>query len=330
MRPSVLFLSHPEKECGVHEFGCQVFEALRASERYRFAYQEIRTPDDLRAAVAREAPAALIVNWHPLTLRGVPLPEFRAAGRPVVGLLHEVTDEIADGLRDDLFPWYITHDPTLRTTNPRVFRGSRPLLAFAPAGPPPAVTTVGTFGFATPGKGFEGLVARVQAEFDECVIRMSIPHSSFCDADGAEARRVAARCRSLLYKRGIRLEVSHEFRSTPQVLEFLAGNSLNAFFYESQTGRGISSAVDLALAAGRPIALRRTPMFRHLHQVTPSIFVEDNSLREILRQGTGPLEPLRQTWTSARILMEYEGVMDLVLGAARAAPPARAARSPAP
>src|SRR5262249_15269538 len=147
-----------------------------------------------------------------------------------------------------------------------------------PARPAPDRVTVGSFGFATPGKGFEALVALAQETFDDCCIRLHLPSSDFCDADGALARDLAGRCRSLLPKRGVDFVIDHGFCDREHPIEFLGGISFTVFLYEPQDGRGISSAVDFALAARRPIALRRTGMFRHLFGVTPSVFVEDNPL----------------------------------------------------
>jgi len=93
---------------------------------------------------------------------------------------------------------------------------------------------------------------------------------------------------------------------------FLAGNSLNAFFYDDQEGRGISSAIDLALSARRPIAARRTAMVRHLFEADPSIFIEDRSLREIADSGLVPLQRYIDHWTAETVRADYEKMLDTV------------------
>jgi hypothetical protein len=211
------------------------------------------------------------------------------------------------------FDRWIDHDPSGCRENPRFVRSCRPLPVYANRFAPPPLPTIGTFGFAGPTKGLEDLVHRVQEEFDECLIRMALPFNAFGDPDGTKSRALVRRCRTLITKPGVRLEVSHEFRTIPRLLDFLARNSLNAFFYIEQQGRGLSSAVDLAIAAGRPVAVRRTSMFRHVFAATPSICVEERSLRDILAAGTTPLAQLRSAWTHDRIRGDYETLLDEVL-----------------
>jgi len=321
MRQTVLFVTHPQRACGVHQFGLQILEILSCSGRYRFVPAAVTTVEDLEGAIAAASPDAMLVNWHPITFPGVPPRAFRATGLPIAALMHEITDAMVQDPAALPFDHCIDHDPSGRRDNPRFVRSCRPLPAYTNPFAPPPLPTIGTFGFAGPTKGLEDLVLRVQEEFDECLIRMALPFNAFGDPDGTASRALARQCRSLLTKPGVRLEVSHEFRSIPRVLDFLARNSLNAFFYVEQEGRGISSAVDLAIAAGRPVAVRRTSMFRHVVAATPSICVEERSLQDILAAGTAPLEPFRAAWTHDRIRADYETLLDDVLAERPSAAP---------
>jgi hypothetical protein len=326
MQPTVLFVTHPQRACGVHQFGRHILDILSASHRYRFVPAEIATVADLEAARGVVRPDAMIVNWHPITFPAVPVAAFEATRLPIVALMHEITDDIVRDPAALPFDRWIDHDPGGCRENPRFVRSCRPLPAYENRFAPPPLPTIGTFGFASPTKGLEDLVRRVQEEFDECLIRMALPFNAFGDPAGTKSRALVRRCRMLLTKPGVRLEVSHEFRTIPRVLDFLARNSLNAFFYVEQQGRGLSSAVDLAIAAGRPVAVRRTSMFRHVSATTPSICVEERSLQDILAAGTMPLAPLRAAWTHDRIRSDYETLLDDALAEhtpARTASPRR-------
>jgi len=310
---SVIFFSHPEEQCGVHQFGRQIFAAVNNSSRFDFIYCDVSSSTDVRDAVLKYDPAAVLVNFHPATvgwIAGWPLWSLQV---PTIGIMHEMTDPIAEQTDDALFDYYIFHDPSAELRNPLFFTAGR-LIGQAPKSAKLAPRlTIGSFGFATPGKGFEAVAARAHAEFDDCVIRFNIPSSEFSDKDGSEARKVADRCRSIICKPGVHLEITHEFMDLEDVKNFLAGNSLNAFFYDEQSGRGISSAVDLALAARRPIALRRTSMVRHLFDAAPSIFIEERSLREIVGTGLTPLQPFIDRWTAENIRADYERILQTVL-----------------
>ncbi len=315
----ILFVSHKQTNCGVHQFGFDVAQVLQSSQRYLFIYRECDSPEDLLEAVKRDAPDAIIYNWHSTTLSWLTGPVVWLTDRPSVALIHEMDSTSASAMSDDTFDFFITPDPTLSTNNPIVFSTGRLIPKHRPRTELPARLTIGSFGFATPGKGFEALVALVNEQFDDCVIRLHLPPSDFFDPSGDHARALAMRCRALISKPQIDLVIDHDFFDRIQLIEFLAGNSMNAFLYEQQEGRGISSAVDFALAAERPIALRRVPMFRHLADVTPSIYVDDLPLSTILKNGFGHLLPLLQHWSPNSVMRDYERAMDRVfeMGARR-------------
>ncbi|MFA6006943.1 MAG: hypothetical protein WC764_04450, partial [Candidatus Paceibacterota bacterium] len=246
---------------------------------------------------------------------------------PHVGIIHEVTQEVADTATayrntwilgrmhkklNSLFDFYIAADPTLLLKNPLVFKTGR-LVPDYTSPPPPPVFTVGSFGFATPKKGFERIVEKVQEEFDEAIIRLNMPSADFGDTDGARARAIAERCRKSIYKKGIRLEISHEFFNKEQLLGFLAGNSMNVFMYEDTGGRGISSVLDNALAVKRPVAVTRCPMFRHVLSARPTICIDDSSLKTIYNNGFAPLQKIAAYWDKAHLVWDYERILDSVL-----------------
>lgn len=334
-KPVILFVSHPPKQCGVYEFGRTVFQAIAASPSYSFIKAECGSLIELKEKIKEFNPAAIIYNYHPSVLPWIcskvskGLYRNHIAGiHPVqVGIIHEVTQSIADtatgyGNRfitgaspkklNTLFDFYIAADPTLLLKNPLVFKTGRLIPEYNKQVPAPATLTIGSFGFATPNKGFEKLVERVNLEFDEAIIRLNMPAADFGDPDGANARQIAEQCRQRIRKPGIKLEVTHDFMTDTALLDFLAGNSMNVFHYEDKQGRGISSAVDNALAVKRPVAVSRCPMFRHLLQAKPSVCVEDLSLREILANGFGPLDKLSRTWNADNLRWEYERILHSV------------------
>lgn len=319
-RELVLFVSHKEKQCGVYQFGLHISDALRAPGRYEFRYVECADAEDYRATVQASAPAVIITNHHPATMpwmtRRVVL---QFPNIPQVGVIHEVTQEVADRADAGFFDFYLAPDPTLQLRNPIVFKTGRLVPHFRNESPPPQTPVIGSFGFGTNGKGFEELIHRVQAEFDEALIRLHVPFSAYYDAAGDEAKAIADRCRGLLHKSGVRLELSHHFLTTEQLLEFLASNSLNAFLYAKQNGRGISSVIDYALAVRRPVAVSGSSMFRHLHDARPSVNVEETTLRQILENGFAPLAGHAQAWTPESLVRDYERIVDAVLEASAAA-----------
>ena len=142
-----------------------------------------------------------------------------------------------------------------------------------------------------------------------------MPFNDVVDISGRTfALETAARCRRAVHKQGIRLEISHDFVSKTELLDFLAGNTLNAFFYDTHKHRGISSTIEHALAVQRPLAITKCGMFRHVSSTVPSICIEDTSLRQIIKNGTAPLEPFYRAWTPQDFVTALEGIFDQVLG----------------
>jgi SAM-dependent methyltransferase len=312
-RPRILFVSHPAVRCGVHQYGLTTAAELRKSRRYEFLYRECSSPADLRAAFTQLQPRVIIYNFTLLTLPWVTRDLLRTIPVPHVGILHEGTQRTADSLDTDLFHYHIAPDPTLLLFNSLVYKSGRVIPRFTNTKRLPRVPVIGSFGFGTPGKGFDAVVRQVQDEFDRAVIRLHIPLNDVVDRDGARAQAVIDQCRALVTKPGIRLDVTQHFLSNNQLLDFLAGNSLNAFFYATNEGRGISSVLDYALAVRRPIAITRSVMFRHLFDVQPSICIEDSSLRQILRNGFAPLANVAHEWTAENLLWDFERIIESIL-----------------
>lgn len=309
----VLFVNHKKSQCGVYEFGRNIGDALKASAM-DFVYRECGSANEFARVAKQESADAIIYNYHPATMRWLNIGVTKRIKCPQFGVIHEVTQAVADRADNSLFNFHIAHDPTLLLKNPIVFKTGRLIPPYERYADAPTVTTIGSFGFGTDGKGFEKIVALVEQEFGEAAIRFNIPFSTFCDADGANAHRIADECRRLVTRPGIRLEITHDYLDQAALLDFLASNTINVFLYEDRgIPRGLSSATDVALAAGRPIAVSPNAMFRHLLDAVPSVSVADRSLKEIIERGVAPLEKLYREWSEEMLCWEYERICNTVL-----------------
>lgn len=305
----VLFINHKKSQCGVYEFGRNIGLALKKS-KYEFLYHECSSTREVRAIAEKEHPDLIIYNYNPSTMGWLNKVFTRSFKCPQLGIIHEVTQRIADRADSTLFDFHIAHDPTLEIRNPLVFRAGRLIPHYENKFELPSVPTIGNFGFAGAKKGHRKLVEMVQSQFDQAVIRINMPFATFGDTEGTIAKAVAKDCRKALTKKGIKLEISHDFLQEPQLLDFLAQNTINLFLYE-ETGeqRGISAATDMALAVDRPLGVSRQSMFRHILGAEPSVCVEDSSITEIIKNGTKPLEPFYNQWTEETICRDYEQIV---------------------
>jgi hypothetical protein len=316
-KKNILIISHKEQQCGVYQFGRNISNALLKSEKYNFIYAECSSADEYFSALSKFTPSAIIYNYYPSTLPWLKKKITRKIDIPHIDIIHEVTQEVADSVADSFFDFHIAADPTLLLKNPIVYKTGRLIQSYENGYPLPEIPTIGSFGFGTAGKGFERLVSTVQNEFDEAIIRLNIPFAAFADSDGTGARAIAEQCDKIVVKPGIQLVLSHQFLTQEQVLQFLALNTLNAFFYEENKGRGISSVIDYALAVQRPIAISKSTMFRHMHSACPSICIEDSSLKQIIQNGTAPLARYSKDWSEANLIWDYERIIESVLSKKR-------------
>ncbi len=318
---TVLIISHSQKQCGVHEFGKNIAEALRSSTHYNFTYVECSGIPELNQLVVTHQPVAIIYNYHPSTMPWLTMKvihtfkisRIKRIKVPQIAIQHEVTQQWADHRDNRLFDYYIAADPTLLLKNPIVFKTGRLIIKAADHFPVPEVPVIGSFGFGTPNKGFEELVKAVQQDYDKAIIRFNIPAADFGDKEGINARKIADDCRKLIVKPGIELSITHDFFSRSQLMEFLGRNTVNVFLYQDKQGRGISSTIDYALGVDRPVVVSDSIMFRHLHNVEPSIVYGRNTIRQIVENGIAPLAKLKEEWNSTNLVWEYERIITAVL-----------------
>ncbi len=335
MKENILFVSHYKTQCGVYEFGDDIYKALSVSQRYNFIKLEVQSLQELKDGIKKYTPVAVIYNFHPAVMpwlyekkiKGFYTNNIYGFKILQLGIIHEVTEAIADcavgrkrnilttdahAILNSFFDFYIAPDPTLRSTSEFIYKTGR-LVPSYKSETDQIITSkpvIGSFGFATPNKGFEDLIKRVQEEFDEAHIRFNMPFAEFGDKDGSNARLISEKCKALITKTGISIEISHDFLGKTEVLDFLSKNTLNAFFYQDKTGRGISSAVDLAMAVKKPIAVTECPMFRHILTTEPSISVDKLPLKEIIANGFTPLQKLADDWSEDNIRSRYEFILD--------------------
>lgn len=338
MNKKILFVSHRKAQCGVYEFGKSISDVLRNSKSYNFIRVECSSLAELHHAIEVNAPDLIIYNYYESVLPWIATRvgprvyrnNIASIGVPQVGIIHEITQHVADtavnyrtkflfsgvsNFSSSLFDFYIAPDPTLLLYNPIVYKTGRLIPAYQNKFPLPPKLTIGSFGFGTPKKGFEKIVQLVQQEFDEAVIRFNIPSADFGnDPDGAKARAIAEKCKALITKPGIQLKVTHDFHDSRGMLDFLAQNTVNMFLYEhnERSGKGLSSAVDNAMAVQRPVVVSDAVMFRHIFDTDPSICITQEGLTTIIRNGFAPLQKHYDEWNAENLLWDYERIINSV------------------
>lgn len=295
-----LFVNTTNERCGVWQYGDRLWWCLEPSERIKWWRADCTDFGNLMASVNHCKPDWIVYNWAPLIggyLSGAP---FDIAPTQAI-IFHDThINELA-------WPAILFSDP-----------GMAPRSNWHPIGRPIGKCCISTHLDKTPSIGCHGfigaqatnVVAQVIKEFEYATVRLLLPFSPFCDWQGHAATSIAAQCREMVKGTGIHLEVSHDFLAPDDLLHWLAQNTINCYLRDpAMPWRGVSSAPDSALAVLRPLAVNKCSAFRHLHNCSPSICVEDSSLKDIIANGLAPLLPLYDQWSAENVRRQVEDVL---------------------
>lgn len=311
----ILLVNHSKKQCGVYQYGLNVYLTCKPSSKYEFVYEECQSAVHLDQFVNKHKPSAVIFNHYPITMNWLRPQISKKYGIPSLGTYHEITQEKADKLNPDLFDIYLCLDPTLKETKPFIKSLGRIVPNFKEESPLPEMPTIGSFGFGVLNQGYLEVIDQVQEEFYEAHIRFHMPKNDVVDPSGKSlCLKTANLCRERIKKPGIKLTITHDFLSKLDLMRWLQGNTINAFFRHKIKSGGISSALDFALAVNRPIIITKCDMFKHLYDAAPSILIEDlGSITEAINNGICPLKPYQEKWSESVFLTRIEDILDEVI-----------------
>ncbi len=101
----------------------------------------------------------------------------------------------------------------------------------------PEVFTIGSFGFAMPGKELERLCGLVNAEFEHSLIRLPVRHMIMNRSfPRIWFDQLADACHKQITKPGFTLAISKELLDEAALSDFRSQNIVNAFLNEDSRG----------------------------------------------------------------------------------------------
>lgn len=298
----ILFVNQEKSQCGVYQFGKNTATIISSFNHiHQFDYVETQSPYVFDAKYD-----LIIFNHHPCTMAWVTEDYLSNKKSKVALLMHDnrfVNKNVDAVLHPD--PTFINDGIDYSVGRP-ILEDSLPILV--------DYATIGSFGFGFDHKGFDDLIKRVNSEFDNATVRIHIPLNSKVDENGTYAYRMR-KILEKLPKPGINLEISHDYKSEQELINWLKRNHINVFMYKNTEGlsSGCSSTVDWALAAKRPIAVSDDKMFRHITTYAPEVCLKNNSIQKIMDMGLAPLDYFYSNWTNTKLYENYCGVVDEIL-----------------
>ncbi len=301
----VLFVNHRSQNCGVYQFFKRLMEPALSSRFHECSYIETNEAWECQHWINQLTPDIIVFNFYThATMPWLDQGFLDRQSAKKLCLFHEVPIGL-------IFDGIVHQDPS-DPKPPGWYHISRPIPVYNNTFKEPEIPTFGSFGFGLGGKGFDRIVRQVQEEYDEAIIRINIPFAEFGDADGRGARDWAASAKGNLSKSSIRLDISHAFFEERDLLDFLAQNTCNCFFYDENYGRGISGTLDYALAVDRPIAITKSWQFKHFWKLSDHCLIESHSLRDIAAAGTDPLRVYKDLWNFNQVRRDWDTIFNIV------------------
>jgi SAM-dependent methyltransferase len=308
--PKGLFINVPIANCSIYEAGRMIYDCLALSDRYHLDYIEI---DEYSRDISNSYDFYAF-NYHHYRMSWLDTATVRRLpGLKITFVLETLPNNPFVLCPQENFDAYCALDPTMASLDTRVYAFPRPLETVPSLSSyiEPAVPVVGTFGFATQGKGFELVVEAVNKEFERAIVRINIPRSPYAykrrwfdqEKDYADHLGELSKKRA---KDGISVVVTHDYLTKQQLIHWCAENTLNCFLY-SRNIPGLSATTDQAIVSGRPLAISADMTFRHIHHYLRPYPVQ--SLRESIATSAEGVKEMQRDWSPRNFVLKFERVL---------------------
>lgn len=303
-----LFINSVEANDSIYESGLMAYRALVGSDKYSLDYRTISEVD----RTLDTGYDFYFFNYHMATMAWLDPPCIRSTlpGVKMTMVLEVSPNDPFVYCSPDDFDVYCVLDPTLESERPNVFAFPRPLEPFEPEAEyvEGDVPVIGSFGFATSGKGFDHLIDAVNKEFDRALVRVNIPHSTYMDGSGEYAERLGSMCKERA-KEGVKVIVTHDYMSKIDLIRWCSRNTINCFLYDRKMP-GLAATTDQAIASGRPLLVSRNDTFRHILKFIKPY--PEQSLREAIDESRSGVAEMIKAWSPAMFRARFEFVLETI------------------
>jgi hypothetical protein len=308
-KKKILFINHKDEACGVYQYGKRVASILLKSnsQKYNYFYIEIDNKKDYFDQLNFILPDIVIHNYLDMTMPWFDmdcLTCLKSSKIPQGLIVHNIGYA-------NVFDFFIHQNP-LYVQNGINYSIPRPLFNYnSTYSKPNKIPKIHTFGFGFIVKEYEKIVELINDQLDFAEINMHLTYSKFCP-NYEELEKIKLLCFSKIKKDGIKLNITSDFKSDLDILDFLNTADLNIFLYKHYDNyNGISSVIDYALSVKKPIAICKSNMFAHINNTIPSICIENQKIIDIINNGIKPLENIYNIWSNEKFIQSFESILDI-------------------
>jgi len=308
-----IFINQVKSQCSIYEAGIMVYNAIKSNlPEYTLDYVE--TNASLRGYNMHTQYDFQIINWHPITLN-IPLSVIRSMTGLKIAVVLEVTPESPFVyVPDNWFDAYMVIDPT-KTKSKNIFPFPRPLEYVEKLKPliSNSRIVIGSFGFLVPNgpaleyKRFHEVVENAN-KIGNCLVRFNFPAGTFTGVSVSSLSDYGNKLRGLA-SNGVDVQVTHQYFSKIELINWCAENTINAFPYYRDLP-GLSATTDQAISANRPIAISESIAFRHMRPYIMS--TQQQSYLELIKSTPPGIKRMQEDWSISKfnnkfreLLLEY-------------------------
>lgn len=292
----VLIINPPDPVCGVACFGETINSILQHSEKHGYTLcSSNKIPHDEFDAV--------IINYHEKLFPWLNNQVIESWGVPCMAIGgHDCYPDFS------ALKFVLNCDSTSERTE-RNIPLPRPVKNFSPL-PDPDIVTIGSCGFDFSSKNYQHVATVVAQSYDEAKIHLHIPHHPY----GEGIQNIAHVIKQQLWalnKPKITVEISTNFLNDGELITLLSMNTANVFLYPPYENeqRGLSSVIDKALSARKPIAISDSTMYRHIN-TEDKFLLSRHSLKEIISFGTDHIKPFWKAHSEERLIETVDWAVD--------------------
>lgn len=300
---NILIVNRKTTNCGVHQYGLNIFESLKKSTVNSYFYLESNDIETVNAFLANNNVDVVVFNY-------------------IIWVMGWVTEDFVNTLSQKYDCHFIFHDgellnfncksvlycdPTRDVNNINEFNIKRCLFDYkARTVKDTSKIIISSFGFGFPDKGFQNTISRINEEFTGAVIRFHIPNANVDWNDNLKNETLKL-CYSN-YDSKNELIITNKYMTNDELLDWLSESSINCFFYDKKPSKGISSVIDYALSVDIPIATTNCDMMRHI--ISDKISIEKHSISSIISYGCDHLLKYKEEWSSKNFRDNFDSIMN--------------------
>jgi hypothetical protein len=294
----ILFINSKQVQCGVYQYGLRLSNILKKSKKIDFFYVELQDPNE----------------FFNLNLNNFEIILFNFIEGGLYYWLNNSTVQIIKQINPNIKLSTILHTPNLCginfdfiiDQNPNTNNGiPRPLFDYNICEyNNNNKINIGSFGFGEPRKGFDHIVKIVNQQFHEAIINLNITNSYFGDRDSVLTNNLVNDIINIPIKKEIILNINRSFLQNNQIINFLRQNDINMFLYRDS--KGISSVIDYAIYANKPIAITNDECFKHIYN--ENIDIDKRSIKDIILfcNKEKYVQKIKHNWSEINLIDKFE------------------------